>query len=730
MLKKNAYKTEYMHSLDSTTVCITELTDRSSLQVLEYTMDSCYNQPITSRLSDLNLNLLPVTLHYDTTLQTGELAVFFKKKNGYLDFERCIIDGFEYYLYHLYTCTQQFRELKDAYQKALDSTGGQPPESEKDIDLSLKNSADVLRELLDESPQKTFLSIISRDERLIALNNTAANDPKIRQILDQLKDCCYQWIQRFHILDSIDESEGVPATSVFSEAQKEFHKMKRFHHGKSITFRQVLMRRFYQETDLLEDLLQVYQSLETYLTEQYTQPLILAEDVSFAAQKTQYFVGGFLAESVSLSDFLNKILNPGSLFSMLFEDLSIAVRPSDAFLMAYKNRYPKDALSLNLCLAPPLTKLGTTMEEIRTVFNEILCQTADAYLIFAALDTDPGTFSNALTALNQIQRRFETCPLLFCFDRIENQLLQYFQTALLSENGTSTFTGKDVASHVNAAYAKLEETTRKQDTPQWFSTCLVTTSSTIYHLLQLTTKKKLELPSPDGILDLIVALTYQADKPYLETDRSDFSLCSYSIHPGFVRPIAEKLTHRNIKQAKQFIRYLPHAKYNPTFLEDSIDTYLVYHQKGSGYTASDNPYFNFNLHIRDMIRGELNDLDLPEMFVTSNQPLFQFSSNAEKPVSEEMQQQFENLCRTFLKLDFPNQINPFTKKISYDFLNAKFLNCYCGRSRQDGFFENMKLFSGTFTNQTYWEKALTLLFSDSCRRILFRLGFYGKTKDQ
>lgn len=498
---------------------------------------------------------------------------------------------------------------------------------------------------------------------------------------------------------------------------------------KKQVFQKIVMERFFNNEEDLKDLENWYSRLIEQINAFYDK---------YWNVPNEYIVYGNLSDNTKIEMFLKDVYAKESAFSMAFKSLRYVVRPNEAFINAYKEKYGLEGkenfkMSLNILDTIGLTQIGDTKEIIDNAIEEILCKKAEAYLFLCAADVKPTVYQYCMEALSDHSKRIENVPFTLCRTKADVVLRNKMSNISRNENGSNIIEEEKYADYLEKAFTAFDEELLKKyeygedklgqnkDNDNE-SIEYVSMAPDLYGNM---TKAIRKLNSDNHIIQVILNLFYAVDKKYIEENilrvKSKNSLqepITIVMSNAYFDSLAAAMVLANKNGNKQYLKY-KEGNYHGY----SITCFFRKHSRGVGHETYAHVYDNFKLHIKSIIRGWITR----QMIDNGNKSCHFNYDNVFMVNQVDMipfMNEFEDRFFKLLEIDIVNIIDRVAKKLSFDCFEERFWQCYSWKSRQTGFVENLNLFDSLFGSQEYWKTNLVEAFKDEYLRILSRMCDY------
>ncbi len=528
-----------------------------------------------------------------------------------------------------------------------------------------------------------------------------------------------------NLLESI-VNEPVEINEEVNDRLKELKKAGKKPKKKEV-FQDIVMNRFGENEQTVEKLANWYENFLGKINEFYNKYWDDAEE---------YFIYGDIETDDRISEFIQEVYAKNSVFSLAFTELQYVVRPNDDFINVCEKKYGKsedNKLVFNLLDTIGLTQTGEEKEIINDAIDNILGQPIDACLFLCATDEKATVYQYCMEVLNTNTKKLSSIPFTICRTKADVILRNKMVNICRKETGANMIPEDRYAEFLISAYHEFEEEIVKNyslsedkigynvensnDVVEYISL-----APDLYQKMQEAISNEIAVNDENHILIILANLFYAVDKKYEELQivkisgkNTDLAPIQIRIKPEYIESLADGMVKMNLKDSKQYTEFI-----NGRYHGFSISTYLRKHPIGVGHETNAHVYDNFKLFIKNLIKKWLNyylsdrckcaySIDYSNLFMADESKKIEFIKAFEEHFSE------------LLEIAYDNMIDRIAKRLSYDCIEESFWKCYDWKSRQEGFKENLELFSNAFSDIEYWKRSVSLQFENEMSIIVAKM---------
>lgn len=588
---------------------------------------------------------------------------------------------------------------------------------------------------------------LNRDD----LEETEVDEAFLKSILDP-KNRAYHYYN-YVKKNNADHVEGFPGLDVLQEKIQDLYLMitdglreavrEREKEGKSL-HPKPKKREFYEKiiNERLDNRLEVEIKLIYHWFEQLY--AFIKNEILEICNQHKLDENHIVLDGIVGSDQVEKLIqqtyDPASPYSLVVEELSYAVKPSDNFLEVFKKVYPESEypgkiLKINILDTPGLTQVGEEKSDIEDALNRVLAKRYDAVLFLCSADERPTIYDICMDLLVARKKRLEDVPMKILRTRADIVLYEKMkQDRMLEEGDTNFVRGPQTDFYAQSAYQsyiaelrlegdRLVEELGGSNLVDFVSLDLHTLNSLtdffaeksfakekLYHTLLSLSREVYDayMPPLGGRLWLQGTTPL---RPVLESDMDGYmeqSLDNFSAY----------MVNMNTKDGVAM--YLKFADSSKVYHGRSVTTYLFNHRDGVGHETRAHVYDNFKVHIRSMIQKWITSF-----FKNWNMHFdISFENLKQTEAGKQALNEAPKLLVDIFNKQKPQIISRIAKALSYDALRSEMEEKYFFTSWNNGFQENLQLFNEKFSDHNFWNVAMRKYLKEELDNLLDRMYFY------
>lgn len=412
-----------------------------------------------------------------------------------------------------------------------------------------------------------------------------------------------------------------------------------------------------------------------------------------------------------VDDFMSSIFDDDSVFSLVFSEVIYITRPSDEFLEFYNKHYraSEKPFSINILDTMGITHISDEKSSIENDIDGVLANLFDSLLFICKSDEKDTVYEDCIEILSK--KDVSNCkPVTVCRTKADVIIKSKANNSYKKYTGKNEIPETEARKYYKNAFEsyKLEylcldnnkdlkignNKYNENDTVEFISLAPNDTKE-----LKIALGKELD---EEKIFRIILNLNKAIEKQYSEKgilvagkkdinkDGIAVKVLSENISKLSNILVSNNETHKN----GQYLKYM-----NGDFRGRSILNYYYKAKIGLGHETQSETRDNFRIFIANMIGTWLRKTNI----FSGNELLFNIDlSNIIIEDEEELNLRIKgyvNNNRIFL-------LNELAKKLSYDYIEKEFGECYYACNWQAGFKRNLELFNNKFSDEKYWESAI------------------------
>lgn len=454
----------------------------------------------------------------------------------------------------------------------------------------------------------------------------------------------------------------------------------------------------------------------------------------------EYAVVSADVESDQIKTLIRDTYDQHSPYSLVIDELSYLVRPSeafnDAFLAAYRGEeYLGKSIRLNILDTPGVTQTGESKEHIEDALQRVLGSRFDGFIFVTSTDERPSIYDSCKDLLITNKQKFNGVPMKFLRTKADIKLYETMKRDLLLEKGRSEFTQGEALEYARRAYDELLTEVANENVV--LSKALGVEDPLDFISLDFTQMRNLagsffeDKPLDKAkLFDILLQISrrvYDAHNPGLGGRR--YLQVIEPAEPALVMQVdaeTEKMVEDFSKQmvmsnARDYeFNYYKYEAAKKAYHGRSVYTFYDKHKYGSGHETRATVYENFNIHTRSMIQKWMN------AFFQGREVKFSVSFSNIRPT--EARTLSEQEAPQILQQVFEQQkqliISRIAIALSYNGLMKEMGELYYRHAADPAFRENLRLFYRKFSSENYWKETFLRYLQIELNQILDRMYFY------
>lgn len=412
-----------------------------------------------------------------------------------------------------------------------------------------------------------------------------------------------------------------------------------------------------------------------------------------------------------IDDFMSAIFDDSSVFSLVFSEVIYITRPSDEFLEFYNKHYrtSEKPLIINILDTMGITHISDEKSSIENEIDGVLANSFDSLLFICKSDEKDTVYEDCIEILSK-KDALKGKPVTVCRTKADIIIKSKANNSYKKYTGKNEIPETEAREYYKNAFEsyKLEylcldnnkdlkignNNYNENDAVEFVSLAPNDTKE-----LKIALGKELD---EEKIFRIILNLNKAIEKQYSENgiliavkrDINEEGIAVKVLSENISKLSNSLVSNNEIHKNGQYLKYI-----NGDFHGRSISNYYYKAKIGLGHETQSETRDNFRIFIANMIGAWLRKTNI----FSGDELLFNIDlSNIIIENEEELNLRVKgyiNNNRIFL-------LNELAKKLSYDYIEKDFDECYYACNWQVGFKKNLELFNNKFSDKNYWESSI------------------------
>ena len=435
------------------------------------------------------------------------------------------------------------------------------------------------------------------------------------------------------------------------------------------------------------------------------------------------------------NELISLLYDKDSPYSLVFDEIIYATRPSDSFVEVFSKDYPDRTVKINVLDTVGLTQSSQDAEDISLNMDDIVSRESDALLFLCGADEQPLVYETCIKLLREKKNQLKQKVVVVCRTKADIVVRNFMRNAWKLDHGTNKIEkdkyGEYVVKAINAYISdQIAEPSEgeatlgyEENSPVKFISLTPDSTDDMDDFL----KGELEASK---VFQILFDIVRRVDRMYKRDDTlwlKSTDISNYPVRVAFsgehlTKTIAMALVTSNSRNGNQYTQYIDMKGISGLPIQyhgRSVNCFRKKLSYGEGHETYAGHFGNFRLFITAMVRRWLVDV------IPKTELLTDFSVDThylDTPLTEARIAQLEDDFISSLRNNWENILTRCAKALSYDFLRTEFEFCYAvGDSWSDAFRKSLRVLSMKFSDENYWEEYLFKCFGKYSSELLHKL---------
>ncbi|MBO3334067.1 hypothetical protein [Clostridium perfringens] len=412
-----------------------------------------------------------------------------------------------------------------------------------------------------------------------------------------------------------------------------------------------------------------------------------------------------------IADFMSDIFDDNSVFSLVFSEVIYITRPSDEFLEFYNKGYrtSEKPFVINILDTMGITHISDEKSSIENEIDGVLANSFDSLLFICKSDEKDTVYEDCIEVLSK-KNILNGKAVTVCRTKADIIIKSKANNSYKKNTGKNEIPEIEASEYYKSAFEsyKLEYLCLDNNKDLKIGNNKYNMNNTVEFIslapndtkeLKIALGKELD---EEKIFRIILNLNKAIEKQYSENgiliavkrNRNEEGIALKVLFENISKLSDNLVNYNEIHKNGQYLKYI-----NGDFHGRSISNYYNKAKIGLGHETQSETRDNFRIFIANMIGAWLRKTDI----FSGNELLFNIDlSNIIIENEEELNLRVKcyiNNNRIFL-------LNDLAKKLSYDYMEKDFNDCYYACNWQVGFKKNLELLNNKFSDKNYWESSI------------------------